>query len=167
MSVEERELKSTVALLSTRLSAHGLKISYGEALSLVRAVHAAVSKLPCPLIAAWVLRRVVGECFGDVAAVAAAAGALMYSCGRADYDTVVQCAERGCGGVDMQTASAVMETAYEVGTVLGLPSAEALRIAGLLKYRYLNFKAMLLEDDLRGEGALWGELVAYALRFLH
>jgi len=165
-SVEERELRSTVMSLLARLSAHGLKISYGDALRLVGATHIAVSKLPCPLLAAWLLRRVVEERFGEVAAVAAAVGALMHSCGRADYDTVVRCAARGCGGVDTQTAHVIAETAREVGAALGLPPDETARMAGLLKYHYLNFRVSLSVDDLRGEGALWGELVAYALRFL-
>ena len=77
----------------------------------------------------------------------------------------MRCAICGCdgSGVDTKTANAIAEVAYEVGTTLGLPLTETLHIAGLLKYRYLNFKAMLYEDDLRREGVLWGELVAHAL----
>jgi len=155
-----REFQSTVARL-----AKTLQISYDDALAIVRGAQAAVLKLPCPLLAAWVLRNVSKKRFGDAVATAAAAGVLIYSCGRADYDTILRCTIRGCdsSGVDTQTARTIAEVAYEVATALGLPSTEALHVAGLLKYHYLNFRAMLYEDDLRREGALWGELVAHAL----
>jgi hypothetical protein len=155
----ERELRSTIMKL-----ADALKVGYDEAYSIVKAVHIAVSKLQCPLLAAWALRHAVARRFGDAAAVAAAAGALIYACGRADYDSLMRCAWRGYSGVQTQTASAIVETVYEIGTAIGLPPEEALRIAGLLKYRYLNFA--IAEPEIRGEGALWGELVAYALRLL-
>ena len=160
--VIERELKSTVARL-----ARSLRISYDDALAIMQGAKIATLKLPCPMLAAWTLKNVVKRRFGDTVATAAVAGVLIYSCGHADYDTIMRwCAVCGCDttGVDTKTADTITETAYEVGTTLGLPTEEAWRIAGLLKYHYLNFRAMLYEDDLRGEGVLWGELVAYALR---
>jgi len=156
---EERELKSTIMRLASQL-----RISYGDALRLVNATRIAISKLPCSLLAAWVLRRMMKERFGEVAAVAATTGVLIHSCGRADYDTVIRCAARGCDGVDTQTAHVIAETAREVGATLGLPLDRAAYVSGLLKYQYLNFR--VAEPEIRGEGALWGELVAYALQLL-
>jgi hypothetical protein len=153
----ERELKSTLMRL-----AHLLHISYDETKALLQATRMAVAKLPCPLLAAWVLDRVVRRRFGDMAATAVATGALIYSCGRVDYDTLISCATRNCDGVTTETARKIMETAYDVGTMIGLVSEEVWYVAGLLKYYYVNFR--VTEPQLKGAGTLWGELVAYALR---
>jgi hypothetical protein len=153
----ERELKSTLMRL-----AHLLHISYDETKALLQATRMAVAKLPCPLLAAWVLQRVVRQRFGDAAAIAAAAGVFIYSCGRVDYDTLISCASRNCDGVTTETARKIVEVAEEVGTMIGLPHEETLRLAGLLKYHYLNFR--VTEPEIRGAGAMLGELVAYALR---
>jgi len=154
-----RELYSTTARVG-----HVLGISYADADALIRAVGLALERL-CPLHAAWVLLHAVERRFGRAAAVAAAAGALMCACGRADADSLLDCAERRCGsgpGVRTSDADAVAATTREVGGVLGL-GFDASRLAGYLKYRFLqSLGAPALE--LSGRGAIWGELIAYACR---
>ncbi len=141
-------------------------ISYADADALIRAVGLALERL-CPMHAAWALLHLAERRFGRAAAVAAAAGALMCACGRrASIDDLLDCAERMCGGgpgVRISDADAVAAAAREVGGILGLHSDEAARLAGLLRYRFLQLLgAPALE--LSGREALWGELIAYACR---
>jgi len=153
-----RELYSTTARVG-----HVLGISYADADALIRAVGLALERL-CPLYAAWVLLHAVRRRFGRAAAVAAAAGALMCACGRVDADSLLDCAERRCGGgpgVRTSDADAVAAVAREVGDVLGLHFNTASHLAGYLKYMFLqSLGAPML--DLDGRGAVWGELIAYA-----
>jgi len=154
------ELRSTTARLGDALG-----ISYVDADALIRAVGLALERL-CPMHAAWVLLHLAERRFGRAAAVAAAAGALMCACGRADMDDLLDCAERMCGGgpgVRISDADAVAAAAREVGGILGLHPDEASRLAGYLKYKFLqSLGAPALE--LSGRGTLWGELIAYACR---
>jgi hypothetical protein len=90
----------------------------------------------------------------------------MCACGRANADGLLDCAERMCGGgpgVRASDADAVAAAAGEAGGILGLHPGEAARLAGYLKYRFLqSLGAPALE--LGGREALWGELIAYACR---
>ncbi len=159
----EREFNSTIVAIAQRL-----QIGNKDVEALVRAVDVATQRL-CPLWAAWALYHVTRRRFGGDAAVAATTAALLLSCGRADKDALIDCAVRRCSaygnGVRTADADNIAATVRDIGRILGLADEDAGYISGLLKYRFLQALGAV-EVDIRGHGALIGELLAYATQLV-
>jgi len=162
--VIKRELNSTIMAVARRLS-----ISYDEAAAIVRAVDVATQRL-CPLWASWLLYHVVRRRYGDAAAVATATAALIVACGRADKDSLIECAERKCytgRGIRDADADNVAVTTREVASILRYDDNDTLYLSGYLKYVFLQRLGMVVIDDkLTGEGVFAGELIAYAVQLI-
>ena len=158
-----RELSSTIMAIARRL-----RISYDEAMAIVRAVDVATQRL-CPLWASWLLYHTVRRRYGDTAAVAATTASLIVACGRSHKDALIRCAERKCyvgRGIRDVDADNIAATTREVAGILGYGD-DTLYLSGYLKYLFLQLLgATIVDDKLRGEGVFVGELIAHAVQLV-